>query len=75
MNKKAWILERDLTNPYKRIHYLHRGPFFMDSHCHDFWQLILVTDGQLHLKTSSDTAPHLPFMYAMRMMPRMVSRQ
>ena len=56
MNKKAWILERDLTNPYKRIHYLHRGPFFMDSHCHDFWQLILVTDGQLHLKTSSDTA-------------------
>lgn len=56
MDKKSWILEQNLTNPYKRVSQLHRGPFFMTSHRHDYWQLILVTDGQLQIETSSDTA-------------------
>ena len=55
MKTESWVMESNLPNPYKRINQLHRGPFTMASHSHPFWQLILVTDGQLLIKTGSDT--------------------
>lgn len=56
MKTESWIMESNLPNPYKRINQLQRGSFTMTSHSHPFWQLILVTDGQLHIKTGSDTS-------------------
>ena len=56
MITESWVTEADLPNPYIRINQLHRGPFTMKSHSHPFWQLILVTDGQLQIKTGSDTS-------------------
>lgn len=56
MKTESWIMESNLPNPYIRINQLHRGPFTMKSHSHPFWQLIVVTDGQLCIKTSSETS-------------------
>ena len=56
MKTASWVLEAGLPTPYIRINQLHRGPFTMKSHSHPFWQLILVTDGQLCIKTGSDTS-------------------
>lgn len=55
MNTSSWIMEADLPNPYIRVNQLHRGSFSMEPHTHPFWQFILVTDGQLQIKTGSDT--------------------
>ena len=56
MKTESWVMESNLPAPYKRINQLHRGPFTMASHIHAFWQLILVTDGQLLIKTGSNTS-------------------
>ena len=52
MKKETWVMETKLANPYKLVNELHRGSFTMESHSHPFWQLILVTDGQLHIKAN-----------------------
>lgn len=45
------LLENDLPEPYLQLNILTRGNFRMERHCHDFWQLILVTDGVLEVRT------------------------
>lgn len=58
MEKESWVI-MDIVDenlkPYSHIHQLCRRSFTLKSHSHPFWQLILVTDGQLHVKTDSDT--------------------
>lgn len=56
MKKKSWVI-MDIVDeklkPYSHIHQLCRHSFTLESHIHPFWQLILVIDGELHIKTTS----------------------
>ena len=55
MEYQEWIIMdiyNDNLKPYLHIHNLHRGRCFLEKHSHPFWQLILVTDGQLHITTN-----------------------
>lgn len=49
MENKSWVLEVDLPEPYLLINQLYRGPFAKEAHSHPFWQIILVTGGQLQI--------------------------
>lgn len=52
MEKKSWILRTALPEPYLMINYFYRQAFVKEMHSHDFWQVILVTGGNLQLKTA-----------------------
>ena len=50
---EAYFVTEELPAPYRQVCLLHRPRFEMGMHRHAFWQLILVTEGQLTVRTDT----------------------
>ena len=52
MNKQIWVLNADLPRPFLSVNRWQRdGGYALETHTHSFWQIILVTQGQLKITT------------------------
>ena len=58
----SWIMETDFSSVYQLVNMLHRSSFRMEAHTHDYWQIILVTKGQLLVSANHAEICLLPGM-------------